>query len=411
MIIRPFDASKDGDAIQRIWEELHFHDGSNEDHRQALERFSAGSRTLVGELQGQAECAVHTVPGTIQHQQATLSLGIVAAVTTSLVARKQGVASRVTARSVAEDAAAGMITSALGMFEQGFYSRLGFGTGPYEHHVHFNPAHLDIAVSARPPQRLNSDDFEAVHRALRERWLSHGGVVYEPAFVSQAEMSWTENPRGLGYRDESGDLTHFLWGELDDENGPFKITAYAYRDRTQLLELLALLKSLGDQLYLVKMMEPPHAQLQDLISQPFKRATITQGGEYAEYNEAEAYWQLRINDLPACLERTHLQNSDTLSFNLRLHDPIVEFLDEHSPWHGIVGEYSVHLGQDCAAQPGRKPGLPQLEASVNGFSRLWLGCASANAIATAGEIRSEQALLDALDDCIRLPIPRIGWEI
>ncbi|MEE2992431.1 MAG: hypothetical protein VX603_04565 [Gemmatimonadota bacterium] len=34
----------------------------------------------------------------------------------------------------------------LSMFEQGFYDRLGFGTGPYEHKVRFDPAELMIDV-------------------------------------------------------------------------------------------------------------------------------------------------------------------------------------------------------------------------------------------------------------------------
>ncbi|GIT39439.1 MAG: hypothetical protein Ct9H300mP8_06350 [Gammaproteobacteria bacterium] len=57
-----------------------------------------------------------------------------------------------------------------------------------------------------------------------------------------------ENPFGLGYFDGSdGELTHFIWGEAEEENGPYGIEWIAYRTTDQLFELLALIRSLGDQ--------------------------------------------------------------------------------------------------------------------------------------------------------------------
>ena len=45
----------------------------------------------------------------------------------------------------------------------------------------------------------------------------------------------------------------------------------AYQTGEQFLELMALLRSLGDQVRLVRMNEPPGIQLQDLMIQPFKQ--------------------------------------------------------------------------------------------------------------------------------------------
>lgn len=82
-----------------------------------------------------------SVPGNILHLQDEISTGIVSAVTSSLIARKQGLASRLTAKIVAEDAES-----------------------------------------------------------------------------------------GLGYRDDLGELTHFVWGERKEESGPYKVGYLAYRD-------------------------------------------------------------------------------------------------------------------------------------------------------------------------------------
>jgi predicted acetyltransferase len=84
----------------------------------------------------------------VRHLEADLPMSCVAAVTTSRVARKQGFAARLTAKAIAADAADGALVSALGMFEQGFYNRLGFGTGCYEHLVWFNPAALRAGAPA-----------------------------------------------------------------------------------------------------------------------------------------------------------------------------------------------------------------------------------------------------------------------
>lgn len=410
MNYRPYDPEKDREAAQGIWEEIKWIDRDDEDDAKAMEYFLAESRTLVADVNGQAECLVASAPGTILHLNQEINLGIVAAVTTSLIARKLGLASRLTAELIAQDVAAGAEASALGMFEQGFYSRLGFGTGPYEHNVHFNPAHLQINKKAAAPERLTTDQYADIHSALIKRWRGHGSVQVLPLGHTRSELIWTEDSCGFGYRDKAGELTHFIWGELKDEHGPLKITALAYRNREQLLELLALIRNLGDQIYKVSLVEPVHVQLQDLIKEPFRNQNISEGGKYEQLNSAEAFWQIRINNLETCLAKTKLSAPKELKFNLTLKDPITEFLSNEHSWNGIGGDYRVSLGADCKTAEGFEDSLPVLCASVGGFSRLWLGCANANALASSGEISGPQSLIDDLDKTLRMPIPKTGWD-
>ena len=410
MSFRPYDPAKDQKAVHRIWRETDWIDRASKDDAGYMDIFLSGSRVLVADINDEAECLVASCPGSMRYLGGDISVAFVTAVTTSLIARKQGLASRLTAKIVAQDAEAGLKIAALGMFEQGYYSRLGFGTGPYEHKVSFNPSQLNIAYKARIPERLGIDNFKDVHSALMHRWRGHGGVLLDPPELVHAELGMTESPFGLGYRDSSGYLTHFIWGSLKKESGPLKITALAYRSREQLIELLALIKSLGDQILVAHMMEPFHVQLQDLISEPFRRQSTTRGSRFAESNTAEAYWQIRINDLPGCLAQTHLPGRPTLSFNLSLIDPIEKYLAADQNWRGVAGEYTIHLGEQSEAQIGHRSGLPELVASVNGFSRLWLGCACANAIAIAGELEGPEDLLDQLEQCLSIPLPKPGWD-
>jgi len=319
------------------------------------------------------------------------------AVTTGRVVRKQGIASRLTAFSIALDAAEGALVAALGMFDQGYYDRLGFGSGSYVHWVKFDPAQIKVKMRHRVPSRLTPDDWEKVHAARLVRPRAHGAINIMPA--------------ALGYHDgPDGSLSHFIWGSTKNvEMGPYRIWWVVYRSREEFLELMALIKSLGDQVRLVEMNEPPGIQMQDLLEKPFARRTISEKSPYESGINAAAYYQLRICDLGGCLERTHLPGGP-VRFNLKLSDPIEAYLERDAPWHGVAGEYVVTLGPSSQAAPGRDSGLPTLTATVNAFTRLWLGVRPATGLSFTDALESPRELLEQLDAILRLPEPKLDWD-
>jgi len=65
-----------------------------------------------------AECMVASSEGLLRQLESEIPLSIIASVTTSLIARKRGLASRMTAALIAEAAQPGSELSALGMFER-----------------------------------------------------------------------------------------------------------------------------------------------------------------------------------------------------------------------------------------------------------------------------------------------------
>lgn len=135
---------------------------------------------------------------------------------------------------------------------------------------------------------------------------------------------------------------------------------------------------------MVTLYEPQHVSLRDLIRQPFCNQRKTESGKYEEGIEAEALWQLRINDLATCIAAIYSSNNNTLSLNLTLDDPIRHHLDSSQPWQGTSGEYTLHLGQECKVRAEHSKNLAQLDASVGGFSRLRRDVASATRLATSG---------------------------
>jgi hypothetical protein len=296
------------------------------------------------------------------------------------------------------------------MFDQGFYNKVGFGTGPYETLIQFDPSALMVNTRARPPKRLTEDDYKQVHQAMLNRKKFHGAADLLPPETISLELRSTDKPFGLGYFDgPDNSLSHFIWGEMKGEHGPYEITLRAYQNTDQLFELLALMKSLGDQVNSFSTLEFGEFQLQDLLRQPFRTRRSSQGGKHEQLLQAVAFWQMRILNLENCLAKTHLTGPG-VRFNLELVDPLEAVLDGHSNWKGLSGAYVVDLGPESGVRPGSDKKLPLLRASINAFSRFWFGVRPASNLAITDNLSGEEGLITALDKAVCLPRPHLGWD-
>jgi hypothetical protein len=404
---RDYNPEKDRVAALRIWREVGWLD--DEKKEDALARFIACGRAQVAEVNGEAECLVNTAPGTLRYIDQDLPFSGVMGVATSRVARKRGLAGRLVASMLAQGVAGGALVAGLGIFEQGFYNQLGFGSGGYEHWFSFDPARLRVDAKARIPRRITKDDWEAMHKSRLVRLRGHGALNFIPGEVTEADVVWTEGGFGLGYYDSDGALTHHLWCRAKGEHGPYTVRWMSYQTWEQFLELMALLRNLGDQVRLVWVQEPPGVQLHDLIEQPFKQRQISKRSEFESTVHTSAYWQVRMCDLAGCLERTHLRG-DVVRFNLALSDPIERFLDDDAAWRGLSGDYVVTLGPSSDAEIGTDACLPTLIASVGAFTRLWLGVRPASGLAVTDTLSGPLELLETLDWALRLPDPKPDWD-
>jgi len=404
-----YDHERDFKAVDRIYYEVGWLDGTPEETK-LHERVAADVyEGVVFRLDGEVECAATTSLGAMRYLETDLDLAVVTGVTTSRVARKLGAAKRTTAAAVARRGEAGSEIAALGMFEQGFYDRLGFGSGAYSRTTGFDPSTLTVERSFRPPKRLAKDDWRHVHQAMHQRMRGHGGcVLHQPEILR--ELEFASKYIGLGYFDgPDGTLSHFFWGETDGEHGPYRISWCAYRTPDQLFELLALIRSLGDQVTSVIMREPAEIQFQDILRQPFRNRRVSEGSKHRAYHRTDAWWQARILDMAKCMAKTHLDAAD-LTFNLELSDPIEEHVEDGSNWRGVAGEYVVTLGEQSSAQPGRSGSLPTLRASVGAFTRVWLGVRNASTLARTDDLEADARLLGDLDRTLSLPEPHVGWD-
>jgi hypothetical protein len=407
---RPYDHKRDSQAVLEVFKEVGWMErGGDRQTDAAMLAYLKTARSWVAELGGRAESLACTAPGEFRYLEESLRLCAVTAVVTSTVVRKLNCATRATAEAIADAAHAGAQIAELGVFEQGFYERLGFGTGSYEHWLDFDPATLKVGDPTRPAHRLTKKDWKVVHASLLSRMRGHGSCnVFHPELI-RFEMTYDAKGFGLGYY-ERGELTHHLWlSNQGGENGPLMVCWSAFRTYEQFLELLSLLKSIGDQFYLVKMHEPRGIQLQDFIQQPFKAQRMTRHSRYECRTRAVAYWQMRILDMKGCIEKTHLPEP-ALSFNLELSDPIGEQLPERTGWRGVDGSYKVCFGEQSTIEAGKEDRLPTLRATIGAFTRMWMGAQLASALTLTGALSGPADLIRSLDEKLQIPQPHTDWD-
>jgi ribosomal protein S18 acetylase RimI-like enzyme len=405
---RIYDRTRDRAAVQRIFREVGW---SKEGEEEKIDLFMDAGRTLIADLDGDPVSVVSTAPGDIRYMRESLPLCVITSACTSRRARRQGLAKRLTAQAIAAAAMDGALVAALGTFDLGYYEQIGFGTLPYEHIVSFDPQHLSVAAKARVPRPLGLDNWQAVHAALLARVRGHGSCSAYPPGLIRAEILASDNGFGMGYGDgPGGALAHFVWFTAPNPiSGPYEVKWLVYQTPAQFLELMALIGSLGDQVRGIVMHEPAGIQLQDFLRWPIRHREMSEGSRYESAMRALADGQVRICDLPGCLERTHLPSGD-VRFNLRLCDPVEWLLDTGTPWRGVAGEYVVSLGASSGAERGADASLPTLTATVNAWTRLWLGVRPATGLAITDALSGPVELLQRLDEVLRLPEPKPDWD-
>lgn len=394
----------DHDAVARIWQEIGWISDDKEQVK-AVGEMAAQGRTSVALVNGVAESFGAWMPATVTYTSTDLSLCHITAITTSRLGRRRGFASTMTERCLAEGAAEGFAVASLGVFDEGFYDRFGFGTGTPVAMVKFDPASLRVDVPYRTPERLGAEHADEMQAAMANRLAAHGAMTMGSASFYGWDFVMEDRYFALGYRDDSGRLTHYVAGAPSAQFDSYEIYFFAYETTDQLLELLRLVADLADQAVAMTIIEPAHVRVQDLIERPRRQNRRSRGGEFQTGLNADSWWQIRIIDLYACVAARSWVGPP-VQFNLRLRDPLAESVT--STWDGIGGDYTIVIGEDSTVEAGHTSGLAVLDASVGAFTRMWLGVMPASELTITDDLGGPPDLLAQLDQAFCLPTPKPG---
>jgi len=410
MNYRKYNSKKDKKAVLRIWREVGWIERDiNKQKEKTIFKFIEAGQAFVKDIRDTAECLVLTTPGSIQYLNEKLTLCAVTSVTTSRIARKQNFASQLTSCALAEAASENIAVAGLGIFDQGFYNKLGFGNGAYENWISFDPSSLKLETNKRIPFRITIKDYKSAHKSRLNRIHTHGCCDLDSDVITHLEMIETKNGFGLGFNNDDNELTHHFWIQAEGEHGPYDVRWFSFQNYEQFLELMSVLKGLGDQVYTIKMKEPPGIQFQDLLNQPFRNRNMTEKTKYENNMWSLSYCQFRIISLFDCITKTHLSKQGS-HFNLSLRDPITDYLHDNQNWTGISGDYIIKFGPVSEIEYGNNKDFPTLKASVGAFTRMWLGVQSAASLSVTDDLKGPQELLRELDDLFRLPGPKPDWD-
>ena len=296
-------------------------------------------------------------------------------------------------------------------FDQGYYDRLGFANCMPDRIVSFDPKTLTVRDRPdRIPRRIDIDkDWKALHAARRACGARrHGSATIHHANYTLAELLFPDNGWGAAFW-EGDRITHAMWGEMKQDRSVYDIFWLIYSNAQQLRELLWVLKSFGEQVYTVKMTEPPEILLQDLLAEPFRTLEAREAGKKSLSFESHAFSQFRLLDM-GCIQRCPLPGRGTVAFNLELDDPIERYIDDKAGWRGVGGHWRVELGDQPSCTAGTDRTLPTLRCSVGSFTRMWFGAATARQLACTGLIDAPEELIDRLSWLLLLPRPIAAWR-
>ena len=79
MNFREYDPAQDKEAAHRIWLETGWIE-DNDKQKEAMDIFLSGGHTLVADLNGEPECLVASMPGSIRYLAEDLALSVIQAV-------------------------------------------------------------------------------------------------------------------------------------------------------------------------------------------------------------------------------------------------------------------------------------------------------------------------------------------
>ena len=406
----PYSKEEHFDNCITIWKDAGWLEKGQE---KLAENWFNSADALVGENNGEAVALALSHIGTFNHisHLNELPFCAVTGITVAFHGRKLGFAGTLTAELLARAAGRGEVVAGLGMFEQGFYDKVGFGNYPYMKVVYFRPSELLITGSPqRLPRRLSNSDWEMIHKNRSERPRCHGSVNLPP-LLTRAEMELNKKSFTMGFFSETGSLTHhYVVSSVKGEHGPMRIAWAVFNTPEQFKDILLSIKSFGDQIDLISIHEPPGIQFQSLLSKPMSSNRQCSDSTGSKAGIRTACWtQCRILNLIECTNGM-VFHGKPCSFNLIMTDPVDRYLDSSFNWRGCGGEYTVRFSNSSSAERGCTEGLPVMRCSVNTFTRLWNGSSSASMLPYTDEIEAPAELLRELDDTLRLPEPSYDWD-
>lgn len=461
MEFRVVNAKPDLEQLKLLWKDAAW-DAELEDYEAALRHLIPHTHSLVADDDRGIAAVVASMGGEFQFLESSLPMSVVLSVLSAAHARRQGHSAELLTILLQQEQTRGAVVAVLGAFDQGYYDKLGFGTGGYDPVMVMNPAALRIPSHARRAldhpsvriRRITNADSEALFASWVRHKRYHGACTAKNVgFVSAMMHGMAGQGFGLAICEGSGTNEHIAAHFFGKRLGEGKLDIlWACADTpARYLQLLEVIHRLSDQLEQVKLTPPPYIALHDLLARPLRDGIVHTGHPFDD----ALLWQLRILDIPRAIHAVRLPIAETVHFTLRITDPVEKYAP--ADWTGCAGDYAVQLGEESRCVPlksqGESWGNAQqgewgetregawsesrgntqggargntqdnaqdnaqeaqgeavLDASIGAFSRFWSGALRPSALSHSDHFHASEELIAQLERVYSVPTPFRMWE-
>jgi predicted acetyltransferase len=175
-----------------------------------------------------------------------------------------------------------------------------------------------------------------------------------------------------------------------------------------------LVQEWGDQVDLIRFIEPAWMQAQDFDADPAHNYRRTKGSKVHVHTDADAWWQIRIVDMATCIAVME-PASEPFELLVEIDDPVEQHLAGSGyagSWKPLTGVWRFSFGATHTAERlGDAQTNVDLRTSINALSRWWLGVLPASSLGVIGQMHADSSTLTRLDQLTaHLPRPHPGWD-
>ncbi len=357
----------------------------------------------VGEMDGQIVASLVLYPFHAYVRGQKVPVTGVGSVAVSPEHRRRGVGEALMRAALREMRQKGEALSLLYAFRGSYYRKLGYGVIEVAHQMSFSPGNLPASDEARRVRRLMLPDRPSVE-ALFERVAAQGHFALARRPEWWRQRLWTYGGEWVVYEGRRrGQIEGYLYYEVDNANGPFKLSLslneFAAATPEAHRGLVGYLASLSDQANEIHAVVPGDNSWAQILSTAQNLRPGLEIGLYTDTGNVANGAMLRLTDVKAGLERMPVSPSARGEIALEVIDPV---LTQNARGYRLSArEGKLKVG----AEPQRagRARLPRLTASADALAAIVAGTIDSTRAAEIGLVDSAGGAAEVIERWFRAP--------
>jgi predicted acetyltransferase len=356
----------------------------------------------VGELDGQIVASLVFYPFEAYVRGQKVALTGIGSVAVSPEHRRRGIGETLLKAALREMRQKGEALSLLYAFRGSYYRKLGYGVIEIAQQLAFAPSNLPASDETRRVRRLMLPDRPSVE-ALFERVAAEGHFALTRRPEWWRQRLWGYGGEWVVYEGRRrGQIEGYLYYEVDNQNGPFKLslsvnefvaaTPEAHRG------LVGYLSSLSDQANEIHLIAAGDNSWPLLLGTAQNLRPGNEIGVYSDSGNFAHGAMLRLTDVKAALERLPISPGARGEIVLDVDDPVLT--PNARAYRLTAREGRLKVGAESPRAGGRRR-LPRLTAPADALASIVAGTLAPTRAAEIGLVDSAGGACEVIERWFR----------